>query len=73
MEQVNKSGKLPENAKFVPGNNGTSYFLRPNWFGVTLGTRTIPAGFELKKNWLGFTLVLPKDTEGLFIKPKKAE
>jgi len=67
IEQVNESGKLPANAKFVKTEQG-GYVIRPNWFNVITGTRTIPAGFEIKKNLLGFSKVLPKDSAGLFIR-----
>lgn len=67
IKAVNEGGKLPENVRFVRTIDGT-YYLSPAYGGLVTGTRTLPEGFELKKNVLGFTVVVPKDTEGIFIK-----
>ena len=67
VDQINKSGKLPENAKFVMNGFG-SYAICNNFFNFRAGTRELPAGFEVKKNILGFAVVLPKGTDGAFIK-----
>jgi len=64
---VNKTRKLPEGAKFCMNGFG-GYGICNNFFGLRAGTQTLPAGFELKKNILGFTVVVPKDTKGAFIK-----
>ena len=69
IEEANKTGKLSGKAKIKPNGRG-GYTIVSNLMGVSSGTQTIPEGFELRKNWLGFTKVLPKDTEGLFIKKK---
>lgn len=67
IEAINKSGKLPDNAKFVQNGFG-GFVICNNFFGLRAGTQTLPAGFEVKKNILGFTCVLPKGTNGIFIK-----
>jgi len=67
VKKVNESGHLPNNAKFVMSPKG-GYVIRPNFFGLTTGTRKMPEGFEVKKNILGFSVVLPKDSEGLLIR-----
>lgn len=67
VEGINKAGKLPENAKFVMNGYG-SYTICNNFFGMRVGTQTIPQGFEVKKNVLGQAVVLPKDSTGLMIK-----
>ena len=69
IEEANKTGKLSGKVKIKPNGRG-GYTIVSNLMGVSSGTQTIPEGFELRKNWLGFTKVLPKDTEGLFIKKK---
>lgn len=69
IEQVNKAGKLPENAKFIRDGRG-GYYVAANLMNLAVGTRKIPEGFELRKDAFGFTCVLPKDSEGLFIKKK---
>ncbi len=70
IKNANETGKLSGRIKIKPKLAGTGYKLAPNIMGVTIGTQTIPAGYELRKNWLGFTVLLPKDSEGLFIKKK---
>lgn len=69
IDQVNKSGKLPENAKFIRDGYG-GYYIAANFMNLQIGTRKLPEGFEVRKDALGFTCVLPKDSEGLFIKKK---
>jgi len=71
VNAINRSGKLPENAKFIPKSDGTGYRIHNNFFGVRSGTRIIPAGYEVRRNWLGFAIVVPKGTEGLFIRSVK--
>lgn len=70
INAVNESKKLPKNAKFK-SKVGGGYKVTNNWLNVSSGTKTLPAGFEVRKNFLGFTRVVPVDTEGLFIKKKK--
>jgi len=67
IKQVNESGKLPKNAKFIPDGMG-GYRIHNNFFGIRHGTQQLPAGFELKRSLLGFTVVVPKGTDGLFIR-----
>lgn len=70
INAVNESRKLPDNAKFVKDGTG-GYAISNNFFGIRAGTKTLPDDYELKKNFLGFTIVVPKDTKGLFIKDAK--
>ena len=67
IKQVNLSGNLPSGAKFIRTEKG-KYKIKPNYLGITTGTRKLPSGYELKKNLLGFTIVVPEETSGLFIK-----
>ena len=67
VQQINATGKLPPNAKFVPNELG-GYQLTNNFFGIQAGTQELPAGFEVKKNILGFTTIVPKGTKGMLIK-----
>lgn len=64
---INETGRLPEGTKFVCDGMG-GYTLSNNYGGIVTGTRTLPEGFELKKDWLGFTVIVPKDTESVFVK-----
>ncbi len=68
VKAVNECGKLPKNAKFIPKSDGTGYRIHNNFFGVRSGTQIIPEGYEVRRNWLGFAIVVPKGTEGLFIR-----
>ena len=70
INNANETGKLSGKVKIKQNLAGTGYKLATNLMGVSTGTQTIPAGYELRKNWLGFTVILPKDSEGLFIKKK---
>lgn len=67
IAEVNNAGKLPEGAKFCRNAVG-GYDVCNNFFNLRAGTQTIPAGYELKKDILGFTIVVPKDTKGAFIR-----
>lgn len=69
INAVNETGELPKGTKFQPSVNG--YVICHNWFGLMPGTQIMPAGYELKKNIFGFTVCVPKGTEGLFIKSTK--
>ena len=71
IAQINETGKLPKNAKFVPNGAG-GYILVNNFFNITHGTKKLPEGFELQKNVLGFTVVVPKGTEGIFLRKAEA-
>lgn len=70
IEHANKTGKISGKVKIKPAADYTGYHIAPNLMNITTGTQTIPEGYELRKNWLGFTRVLPKDSEGVFIKKK---
>jgi len=67
IKQVNESGMLPKNAKFVMTGQGT-FVIRPNFLNVVPGTRKLPEGFEVKKDVLGFTTVLPKGMKSILLK-----
>lgn len=70
INQVNKSKMLPENGKFVRDGYG-GYIVSANLMNLRIGTRKLPEGFEVRKNALGLTLILPIDSEGLLIKKKQ--
>jgi len=69
IDELNKSRKLPENCKFV-FNGAGGYTITPNVLNLSLGTRTLPGDFEVKKNVLGFALVVPKDADSILIKKR---
>ena len=65
IDAVNKTGRMPKNAKISP-----SHIIQNDIFHITHGTKTLPEGYELRKGFLGFTKVVPIDSEGLFLKKK---
>lgn len=68
IDIINKNKLLPENAKFIPRVYGQGYAIANNIMGISLGTRILPEGFELKNNSFGFTMVVPKGSTALFLK-----
>lgn len=70
IKNANETGKVEGKIKIKPDGNG-GYKIVSNLMNVTTGTQTIPTGYELRKNWLGFTKVLPKDSNGILIKKNK--
>lgn len=74
IDKVNETGMLPEKAKFrasLTNSPSGSYFVQNNIFNLTNGTRQLPEGFEVRKNKLGFTRVVPKGTDGFWMKKDK--
>ena len=69
IKAVNESKMLPENAKFVFGGKT----ICNNFFNFSAGARKLLPGYELKKNILGFTVVVPEGTKGFFIKKTPEE
>lgn len=67
IDEINKTGKLPKNAKFVRTAGG-NFKITADIFHIKQGTKTLPAGYEVRKSIFGFTKVVPKDTQGLFLK-----
>lgn len=65
LTAVNRSGKLPKNAKFI------GHSVANNILNIIPGTSTLPAGYELRKGWFGFTRMVLKDTEGFGIRKKR--
>ena len=70
IAQINETGKLPDNMKIRPNKLGTGYHVVHNIFGLKNGTKTVPEGYEFRKNLLGFTRLVPKDTEGFWLRKK---
>ena len=64
INAINQTRHLPENVKIMQNGAG-GYTIGYNYFGIRAGTRTVPAGFELKKDVFGFAHVVPMDTDGL--------
>ena len=67
VAKINESRKLPENGKFIANGYG-SYYISPNFFGLRPGTQELPVGFEVKKNILGFAVVVPNGTKGYMLR-----
>ena len=69
IDNANETGKIQGKAKIVQGQSG-GFQIAPNFMNLVVGTKTIPAGYELRKDWAGFTAVLPKDSESILLKKK---
>ena len=67
IDEINKTRKLPKNIKITRLENG-SFHISPNWFNITRGTHTIPEGYELRRNIVGFTEIVPMGEEGLTLR-----
>lgn len=64
IDAINQTRRLPDNVKIMQNGAG-GYTIGYNYFGIRAGTRTVPMGFELKKDVFGFAHVVPMDTDGL--------
>ena len=70
IKAINETRQLPKNIKIRPNDVGTGFHIYHNIFNLKSGTTSLPEGFELRQNRLGFTRLLPKDTEGFWIRKK---
>ena len=68
ISQVNESKQLPKNAKVVDDVAIGKPRLTWNLFDITPGTHKIPAGYELKKDILGFTHLVREGTQAWYLK-----
>ena len=65
---VNSSGQLPKNAKFVDNELSGEPKMTWNLLDWSKGTHTLPAGYEMKNDILGFTHVVRTDTNAWWLK-----
>ncbi len=67
IETINENREMPKNAKFV---EDPIYGPRMTWnlCDFTAGTHTLPAGYELKNDILGFTHVVREGTQAWYLK-----
>ena len=70
IDAINETRALPKNMKVRPNPVGTGFHTYHNIFNLYNGTKTLPDGYELRKNILGFTRLVPNDTEGFWLKKK---
>lgn len=68
IAQVNDSKQLPKNAKVVDDVAIGKPRLTWNLFDITPGTHKLPAGYELKKDILGFTHLVREGTQAWYLK-----
>ena len=68
IAQVNEAGQLPKNAKVVDDVNFGKPRLTWNLWDITPGTHKLPAGYELKKDILGFTHLVREGTQAWYLK-----
>ena len=67
IEEINENRTLPKNAKIV---DDAVYGPRLTWnvADITAGTHTLPAGYELKSDILGFTHIVREGTQAWYLK-----
>jgi hypothetical protein len=68
IEQLNESKQLPKNAKVVDNKENGKPKITWNIADITQGTHTIPAGYELKNDILGFSHLVREDSKAWYLK-----
>lgn len=71
IDEINKTRRTPDNMKIRPNTGDTGYHIYHNIFNLQNGTKTLPEGYELRQNKLGFTRLVLKDSEGFWLKKKE--
>ena len=71
IQNINENRELPKNAKFVDSDISGEPKLTWNLLDWTKGTHTLPAGYELKQDILGFTHVVREDSKAWYLKKDK--
>lgn len=71
IEEINRTRKTPDNIKIRPDLGNTGYHIYHNIFNLKNGTKTLPEGYELRQNLLGFTRLVLKDSEGFWLRKKE--
>ena len=66
VEMINKTGRMPEGMLIAKDMSG-KFYVTGDLLNVTSGTRTLPKGYEVKRNMLGFAIVVPVGTKGILI------
>ncbi len=69
IENINKSGVVPEGTIIVKTFDGR-YELENDRLGLERGTRQIPAGYEIRKDLLGFIEIVPVDQKSILLRRK---
>ena len=68
INQINETKEMPKNVKVV--DDLASPRLAMNFMDITLGTHTLPAGYELRQDILGFTRLVREDSKALYLRNK---
>ena len=66
IKEINKTKKMPEGTVIAKDELG-NYYITSDIFNLQSGTRTLPKGYEVKKDKLGFAIVVPIGTKGILI------
>lgn len=66
IDTINKTRKMPEGTIIAKDESG-NFYITTDALNIETGTRTLPDGYEVKKNRFGFAVVVPVDTKGIFI------
>lgn len=67
IAEINKTKQMPEGTLIAKDELG-NYYITNDVLGIDTGTRTLPKGYEVKKDRLGFAIVVPEGTKGIMIK-----
>lgn len=67
IEEINRTKKLPEGTVIQKDEHG-DFYITGDVTNLSTGTRTLPKGFEVKKNVFGYAIIVPEGTRGIFIK-----
>lgn len=67
IKSINETKQMPEGTLIAKDKTG-NYYITSDAMQLSTGTRTLPKGYEVKKDRLGFAVVVPEGTRSLMIK-----
>ena len=70
IAQINSTRQVPEGTIIVKTEDG-DYDIENDRLNLTTGTRTLPEGYEVRKNILGAAKIVPIDQKSIFLKKKE--
>lgn len=66
---INKTKKMPDGTIIEKDKYG-NYYITSDITGLSTGTKTLPKGYEVRKDITGFAIVVLIDQKGVFIRDK---
>lgn len=67
IAEINKTRKLPKGTVIQKNDEG-DFYISSDVTDLSTGTRTLPKGFEVKKNVFGIAVIVPVGTKGVLIR-----